>query len=342
VVNDRQAAATTASQRDGREATSPWQLPLRAWRDVVVRTWKEADADNVALIAAGVSFYGFLALVPLLGAVVLAYGFLADPDTVLRDMTAMMAVMPKDIAALIAGQLLEVVQTSGGRKGLGVVIALAVALFGARNGASAIVTALNIAYEEEERRGFFKVNLLALAITAAGVAVAVASLLTVAAFAYVETVLPASRAAVALVSGVIAHLLLALMAAAVAATLYRFGPCRRHAKWRWLTPGSLLFAAAFVGLTLGFGFYVKAFGNYNATYGSLAAVVILLTYLYLSSYILIFGAELNSELEHQTARDSTKGSDKPLGGRGAWVADHVAAGADIEDDNPEAGRKVDV
>lgn len=337
-MNDRQADGSGSARRDGREAASPWQLPLSAWKAVLVRTWRESDADNVALIAAGVSFYGFLALVPLLGAVVLTYGFLADPTTVLRDMTAMMAVMPKDIAALIAGQLLEVVQTSGGRKGLGVVIALAVALFGARNGASAIVTALNIAYEEEERRGFFKVNLLALAITAAGVAVAVVSLLTVAAFAYIEAVAPASQPVLAVVSRVVAHLVLALVAAAVAATLYRFGPCRKAAKWRWLTPGSLLFAVAFVALTLGFGFYVSAFGNYNATYGSLAAVVILLTYLYLSSYILIFGAELNSELEHQTERDSTKGSEKPLGGRGAWVADHVATGTKPEDDNPEAGR----
>lgn len=326
-------------QAHGRDATSPWQMPLSAWKDVLVRTWKEADADNVGLIAAGVSFYGFLALVPLLGAIVLTYGLLADPSTVLDDMTAMMTVIPAEVAKVVAAQLLEVVHTSEGKKGLGVAIALAIALYGARNGAAAIVTALNIAYEEQEKRGFIRVNLLALAITACAVVGAVVAMLSIAVFAYVEAFIPASLSVV--LSKVAAHLFLAMLAAAVAATLYRFGPSRHRARWTWLTPGSALFAVAFVLLTLGFGLYVGKFGNYNATYGSLAAVVILLTYLYLSSYILIFGAELNSELEHQTARDTTRGPERPLGARGAWVADHVAKGTDTGIGNPEAGRDMD-
>lgn len=332
---DLSSIATPRAQ--GRDAISPWQMPLTAWKQVLVRTWKEADADNVGLIAAGVSFYGFLALVPLLGAIVLTYGLLADPQTVIEDMTAMMTVVPAEVAKLVAAQLLEVVHTSEGKKGLGVILALAVALYGARNGAGAIVTALNIAYEEEEKRGFIRVNLLALAITACAVAGAVIAMMSIAVFAYVEAFIPESLSV--LISKIAAHLFLALLAAAVAATLYRFGPSRHHARWRWLTPGSVLFALAFVLLTLGFGLYVGKFGNYNATYGSLAAVVILLTYLYLSSYILIFGAELNSELEHQTARDTTRGPDKPLGERGAWVADHVARATDTGTGNPEAGRE---
>lgn len=306
----------------GRDATSPWHMPLTGWKDVLVRTWKEADDDHVALVAAGVSFYGFLALVPLLGAIVLTYGLLADPQTVLRNMQEMMGVMPPDVAKLIAGQLLEVVQTSSGKKGLGVIVALVIALYGARNGAGGIVTALNIAYEENEKRGFFRVYLLSLAITVTGVVVAVAALLSVALFAYVEAFLPEGSIFAAL-SKITTYLMLALMAATAAALLYRFGPSRRRAQWRWLTPGSVLFAVFFVALTVGFGFYVDRFANYNATYGSLATVVILLTYLYFSSYILIFGAELNSELEHQTACDTTCGPEKPLGERGAWVADHV-------------------
>lgn len=329
-----QASGTAAPAR-GRDAISPWRMPLGAWKDVAVRTWKEAGADNAGLVAAGVSFYGFLALVPLLGAIVLTYGFLADPKTVLRNMNAMMAVMPPDIAQMIAGQLLEVVQTSGQKKGLGVVVALGIALYGARNGAGGIVTALNIAYEEEEKRGFIKVNLLALAITATGVVVAVAALLAVALFAYVEAVLPVQPIFAAL-SKVVTYLLLAAMAATAAALLYRFGPSRRRAKWRWLTPGSVLFAVFFVALTVGFGFYVDKFGNFNATYGSLATVVIVLTYFYFSSYILIFGAELNSELEHQTVRDTTRGPEQPLGRRGAWVADHVARGTEADGRKPEA------
>jgi membrane protein len=316
---------TLAGEGEGRgkNAASPWKMPLAGWKDVALRTAKEASSDNVGLIAAGVSFYGFLALLPLMGAIVLSYGLLADPQTVVGNMTAMTEVMPKDIAQLIGEQLLRVVQTSGEKKGFGVIIALALAIFSARNGAAAIVTALNIAYEEEESRGFFKVNLLALTITVAAVVMAVLALLAVAVMTQIEALMPVSPV-VAFGFKAISYVLLVGLAAGAAASLYAFGPSRLRARWDWLSAGSLLFAIGWVGLTLGFGTYVTNFGNYSATYGSLATVVILLTWLYLSSYLLVFGAELNSELEHQTQRDTTKGPEKPLGERGAWSADHVA------------------
>jgi membrane protein len=235
-----------------------------------------------------------------------------------------MAVMPADAARLIGEQLLNVVQGSSGKKGLGLLLALAIALFGARNAAGSIITALNIAYEEEERRGFIKVNLVALAITGAAVITFVIGLLGVAALGFLHLALPSSSPVLAALSRVATYFALALLAAGAAATLYRYGPSRRNARWRWLTPGSLLFALGWVLLTLGFGFYVANFGNYGATYGSLGAVVVLLTWMYLSAYALLFGAELNSELEHQTARDTTSGPEQPLGQRGAWAADHVA------------------
>jgi len=307
----------------GQDATSPWKMPLTGWKDVVLRTAKEASSDNVGLVAAGVSFYGFLALLPLMGATVLSYGLLADPQTVMQNMAAMTKVMPTDIAKLIGEQLLHVVQTSSEKKGLGVLIALALAIFSARNGAAAVVTALNIAYEEEEARGFIKVNLLALAITAAAVVMAVLALLAVAIVTQVEALLPTSPLLAAGLK-IISYFVLVGLAAGAAALLYRYGPSRDHARWAWLSPGSLLFAIGWVILTIGFGAYVTRFGNYSATYGSLATVVILLTWLYLSSYLLVFGGELNSELEHQTARDTTKGPETPLGTRGAWSADHVA------------------
>jgi membrane protein len=307
----------------GKNATSPWKMPFAGWKDVVLRTGKEASKDNVGLISAGVSFYGFLALLPLMGAVVLSYGLLADPKTVLDNMTAMTRVMPKDIAQLVGEQLLHVVQTSSEKKGLGVFIALALAIFSARNGAAAIVTALNIAYEEEESRGFIKVNLLALSITAAAVVLAVLALIAVALVTQLEALLPVSPLLAATLK-IISYVVLVGLAAGAAALLYRYGPSRDRARWDWLSAGSLLFAVGWVALTLGFGSYVANFGNYSATYGSLATVVILLTWFYLSSYLLVFGAELNSELEHQTQRDTTKGPEQPLGSRGAWSADHVA------------------
>jgi membrane protein len=298
-------------------------MPLAGWKDVVLRTAKEASSDNVGLVAAGVSFYGFLALLPMMGAIVLSYGLLADPQTVMHNMTAMTQIMPKDIAQLIGEQLLRVVQTSSEKKGLGVLVSLALAIFSARNGAAAIVTALNIAYEEEESRGFIRVNLLALAITAAAVVLAVLASLAVAIVTQIEALLPTSPF-LAFGLKVISYILLTALAAGAAALLYRVGPSRDGARWDWLSAGSLLFAVGWVALTVGFGTYVTNFGNYSATYGSLATVVILLTWLYLSSYLLVFGAELNSELEHQTRRDTTKGPETPLGSRGAWSADHVA------------------
>jgi membrane protein len=314
-----------ASDR-GRDAPSPWRMPLAAWKDVAFRTYKEASADNVGLIAAGVAFYGFLALVPLLGATVLTYGLVAEPRAVLRYMQAMTTMLPADVARVIGDQLINVVETSGGKKGLGLLVALAVALFGARNAAGAIVTALNIAYEEEEKRGFIKVNLLALTMTLGAVLAAVLAMVAIASLATLEKLLLGSSPVMIALGKIIPYALLALAASGAAATLYRYGPSRDKAQWTWLTPGSVLFALAWVILTLGFGFYVANFGNYGATYGSLSAIVVLLTWLYLSSYALLFGAELNSELEHQTKRDTTDGPERPLGARGAWAADHVAPG----------------
>lgn len=305
-------------------ANSPWRMSLADWRAVGARTWAEAGDDNIGLIAAGIAFYGFLALVPMLGAVVLSYGLIAAPETVIRNVQGLARMMPDDAARLIGEQLMNVVQTSGGKKGFGLLLALAVALFGARNAAGAIITALNIAYEEKETRGFVRLNLLGLAVTGAGVVVAILAMVAVAALGALEELLPGAPAFVVAGGKILSYLLLGLAAAAGAATLYRYGPARERARWVWLTPGSGLAAIGWLALTLGFGIYVANFGNYNATYGSLGAVIALLTWFYLSSYILMFGAELNAELEHQVACDTTTGPARRAGSRGAWVADHVA------------------
>ena len=309
----------------GRHAHSPFALPLQGWKQVLVRSWKEGADDNIGLIAAGVAFYGFLALVPLLGAIVLSYGLVASPETVMGNMKSLTSVMPAQAAGLIGDQLMNVVKTSGDKKGFGLLLALGIALFGARNGAGSVMTALNIAYEEKEARGFIATNLTALAITAGAVLVAIVAVVAIAAFGHLEELVPGAPGAVLVLGKALTYLLLLGAAAGVTATLYRYGPSRARAQWVWLTPGSLLAAIGGVALTLGFGLYVARFGNYNATYGSLGAVVVLLTWLYLSSYLLLFGAELNAELEHQTETDTTAGVDQPMGERRAWVADHVAS-----------------
>lgn len=316
-------------------------MPPRAWKEVLVRTWKEASADNVGLIAAGVSYYAFLALVPILGATALSYGLLADIETVNAHIGKIVSLLPGEAGQLIAEQLVSVVQTSSGKKGIGLLIALAIALFGARNAVGSAISALNVAYEEQEKRGFLKLNLLALAITAAAVVGAAIAMALVSAMGFLHLALPGASPLTAALSVALGYLALGLVGATGAALLYRYGPARDKPKWRWLSPGSLLFGTVWVLVTLGFGFYVRNFGNYGATYGSLSAVIVLLTWMYLTAYALIFGAELNCELEHQTIRDTTEGAEQPLGQRGAWAADNVAAGIEAGDERDREGPAAD-
>ena len=310
-------------------------MPLAGWKEIVIRTWQESNKDNVGLVAAGVAFYAFLALVPLMGATVLTYGLVASPETVLRNISSLTSVMPAEVAKLVGEQLMNVVTTSGGKKGLGLLVALGVALFGARNAAGAIITALNIAYEEEEKRGFIKVTLLALAITAAAVIFALVAISAITALRFLASLIPEAPSVVLLLIRLGTGIFIFGGAAAAAATLYRYAPSREKAKWKWLTPGTALSALGWLTLSLAFGIYASRFANYNATYGSIAGVIALLTWTYLSSYIFLFGAEFNSEFEHQTAKDSTAGTGQPLGARGAWSADHVAGGAPDEGQNTE-------
>lgn len=310
-------------------------MPSAGWKEILLRTAKESSNDNIGLAAAGVAFYAFLALVPLLGATVLTYGLVASPATVLKNMQSLTNVMPADVAKLIGEQLLNVVHSSTGKKGVGLLLAIGVALFGARNAAGAIITALNIAYEEEEKRGFIKVTLLALGITAAAVVAALGAVGLITVLRYIAGLMPDAAPYVLQLIRIASGALLLIGAAAAAATLYRYAPSRENAQWRWLTPGTLLSALGWLTLSLAFGIYVSRFAHYGATYGSIGGVVALLTVVYLSSYIFLFGAELNSEVEHQTAVDTTTGKADPLGQRGAWSADNVANGPD--DDGKVSG-----
>ena len=278
-------------------ARKPWDLPAQGWLAAAKRAWAQAGEDNIALIAAGVAFYGFLAMIPLMGAIVLSYGLVADPAAVVTQVHAMTTVMPADAAKLIGEQLLAIVHASGGKSGFGLLLALALALYGAMQGATAIMTALNIAFEVGERRSFVRRTLLALTITAVAVVVALIAVVAIAALGVLDRLVADAPTVVVLAGKALPYLVLLGVGAAAAATLYRYGPDHDRARWTWMTPGSVLATLLWALATLGFGIYVASFGNYNATYGSLGAVVVLLTWLYLSAYSLLLGAELNAELE---------------------------------------------
>lgn len=303
-------------------------MPRAAWKEIAARTWRQTWLDNVGLVAAGVAFYGFLALVPLLGLIVLAYGFVAEPQTVVSNMRALTAILPDDVALLIGEQLMAAVKSSEGTKGFGVIVAIAFSLYGGCNGAGAVITALNIAYQEKEKRSLARFYLIALAMTLGAVVLALAALAATTAIAFLERVLPQASDVAVAAGKVGAYLALVPVATAVAATLYRFAPSREEARWQWITPGSLFTAVTWLLLTLLFGFYVTRITDYSATYGALGTMIALLTWMYLSAYMFVIGAELNSEIEHQTARDSTTGEPRKMGERGAWAADHVASDGD--------------
>ncbi len=230
----------------------------------------------------------------MLGSVALCYGLIAEQQTVVENIEKLASILPADAANLVGEQMLDVVKTSAGKKGLGLVLALAFALFGARNGAGALISALNITHRQIEHRSFIRPSLLALAMTGLAVFAAVAAMSTIVTLERIESLLAGASNLTAVVSKILSYALLTGAGAAGAATLYWFGPAHENVSWRWLTPGSAFCAVSWSLLTLGFETYVANFDHYNVIYGSLGAIVVLLIWLYLSNYILLLGAELNS------------------------------------------------
>ena len=293
-----------AINADGGGAAGPTEIPARGWRDVLMRTWKESEDDNVGLIAAGVAFYSFVAFVPLLASIMLIYGLVADPLTVARHIQRLFEILPGEAAGLIGEQLRGMTEGDPAPKGFALLLALLLALYGSMKGASAVIIALNVANEVHETRSFLRTNAIALLITLGAIVAVMVAIAATAALGFVDRLLPTSAPILHTALKLLFWIVAALVTSALLATVYRYAPNRPNAQWRWLSPGSLAATLLVLAATLGFGFYVANFGNYNATYGSLGAVVVFLTWLYLSAYIVLMGAELNTELEKQARSDA--------------------------------------
>lgn len=291
---------------------SPADLSPRAWKEVAIATWKEAGDDNLALVAAGVAFYAFLAFVPLLSAFVLTYGIVAEPSSVVRHMHALTSVMPQNAAQIVGDQLMSMTETGGGQKGFALVLAIVIALYGATKGATSIMTALNIAYDVGEGRGFLRKTLLSFVMTGGALLTLFLAVLAISASNAVEGLLPSLSGVTHFAIKAMFWLIAAAAVVLLLAVIYRYGPDRPDAPWRWITPGSAFAALSWLAATAGFGAYVSNFGNYNATYGSLGAVIVFLTWLYLSAYIVLLGAELNSELEQRAAAQPARSEGAPV------------------------------
>jgi membrane protein len=308
----------------GRDATGPREIPRRGWVDVLKRTKDEAKADNVPLLAAGVAFYALLSLVPGLAALVSTYGLVADPADIDRQVSDSLAAAPAEVRNLVSEQMTAVTQQSEGGLGLTVVLGILIALWSASSGMKHLMTAVNVAYDEEETRGFVALRLRALLLTVGAIAFVIVAV-------GVITVVPALLddtslgGAARLTISILRFPLLGLGLMAGLAVLYRYAPDRDEPRWGWTAPGTIVATVLWLVGSALFSLYTSTMGSYAETYGALGAIVVLMLWLMISAAAVVIGAEINAESERQTVRDSTEGRSKPLGARDAYAADTVGS-----------------
>lgn len=310
-----------AADSRGRSARSPGQIPARGWKDILYRTYEEFSEDRLMLVAAGLTFYVLLSVFPGITAFISIYGLFSDPSTVQDHLQSLRGVLPASGLAIIGEQMQRVASRGATELGIGLVFGLGVALWSANSGMKSFFDALNIVYQEKEKRSFIKLTLISLGFTLSLILFLAVAL---GAVVVLPIVLDYMR-----LGGLEDWLLLLrwpvllLIVTVAISIMFRFGPSRRRPKWRWVTWGSALAAILWVITSFAFSFYVENFGNYDETYGSLGAAIGFMTWIWVSWMVLLLGAELNAEMEHQTARDSTDSHDRPMGSRGAYMADTI-------------------
>ncbi|MFL4968672.1 MAG: YihY/virulence factor BrkB family protein [Xanthobacteraceae bacterium] len=308
----------------GRDATAPWQIPWAGWKDVFWRSYEQIGEDRLLAVAAGVVFYGLLALFPAITAFVSFYGLFAKGATINQHLSLIAGVAPEGAFGIVEEQINRIVSKGDVKLSFGFVFGLGLAVWSANAGMKAVIDALNVVYDEKEKRSFIKLNLLSLGLTVAAIAALLMAIGAVVVFPLVLAHFGFGDMSETLI-GILrwpALLVLVLLGLAI---LYRFGPSRREPRWQWVSVGSLFAAIVWLAGSALFSWYLGKFAHYDETYGSLGAAIGLMMWMWLSVIVILVGAELNSEVEHQTARDSTVGGEKPLGTRGAAMADTVGA-----------------
>jgi membrane protein len=307
----------------GEKAGNPVQIPPRGWWQVVRRALRESTADNVPILAGGVAFFAFLALFPSLIAALTLYGIVADPDHVAQQMQSLSGALPAGARELVNDQLVTVSGSSGRALTVGLVISLLAALWSASSGTGQLMTAINVAYDEEQTRGFVKQKAIALVLTLGAIVFVLIALVLVAVLPIALDHLPLGVAG-RILAQAMRWLLLVVVVIVSLAVVYRVAPDRDSPRFLWVSTGALVAAALWVLGSVAFSLYVNFFGHYNKTYGALAGVIVLMLWLYLTCYTVLLGAEINSESERQTIRDTTVGRPEPMGQRGAAAADTIA------------------
>lgn len=307
----------------GRHASKPREIPKLGWIQIAKRVGDQIKVDFVPIVSAGVAFYFFLALFPLLAALLSTYGLFVTPAEAEAQIEEISAFLPEKVHELISQFGETLTGNSDDALGWGVILSILISLWSANKGAKALVTGLNIVYDETESRGFFKKTATTLFITLLGFASGVVMLGLVALFPALSAWLPIPDWSISMINW-FRWPILALLVIVLLAFIYKIAPSRDRPEFKWTTWGAVIATLLWLGGSALFSLYVDNFGSYAKTYGSLASVVILMLWFYLTVFIILLGAEINSEMEHQTAIDTTVGRDKPLGQRGAFHADHVA------------------
>ena len=316
----RPAAPERRVPGPGARAEAPTDIPRAGWKRILVRTKDEIRDDNVALMAAGVAFYAVLAIVPALVAAVSIWGLVSEPTQIQQTVEGFANGLPQSAADLITTQMERIADNPSSSLGWAVVISVLASLWSASSGTKGLMNAVNSAYDEDETRGFLRVRGLAIALTVAAIFFGLVMIGLIA-------VVPAVLGSLGLGTTGEALIrwgrwpLLALAVVAGLAVIYRFAPDRDHPRWQWASVGSVVATVVWLAASAGFAWYVNSFGSYGETYGSMAGVVVLMLWLFLTSFAILLGAEINAETELQTRRDTTHGRPQPMGQRGAYVAD---------------------
>jgi membrane protein len=304
----------------GRSVDTPSKIPPRGWKDIPLRVYHGISEDRILLVAAGVTFYLLLSIFPGIAALFSIYGLFANPAEIAGHLDALANVAPGGAIDLLREDMARLGSNGGTTLGVGFLVSLAVSLWTTNSGVSAIFDALNIVYEEKEKRGLIKFYLTTLAFTLASIVFILLAIAVVVLSPVVLNFIPLPGGTDLLVKIARWPILFVLTALALAA-LYRYGPSRAEARWRWITWGSAFATVMWIAASVLFSWYVANFGSYNKTYGSLGAIIGFMTWIWISIIVVLVGAKLDAEMEHQTARETTAGQPKPLGMRGTRMAE---------------------
>src|SRR5215212_1996199 len=311
----------------GRGAETPEQIPARGWHDILWRVVWSISADRILSTSGGVAFFALVAVFPGIAAIVSLYGLFADASTIGNHLTLLSGILPGGVLALIADQITLIARQENETLGVAFAVGLLIALVSANSGVAALFDALNVVYDEKEKRSLVRFYATTFLFTLAGIVFVLLAISTVVILPLVLKFVGSATATERLVSILRWPILLVTLVVSLG-FIYRYGPSRRDARWRWVTWGSIVAALLWIAASMLFSWYVATFDSYNKTYGSLGAGVGFMIWLWISAVIVLLGGELNAEMEHQTARDTTQGEPKPLGSRGAMVADHVGQAHD--------------